>query len=366
MSARDLSLSPAAAAENLSKRAVLIQLLCTAFLTSLHTNIFLEDDSDCEVITDHRYSHRLSSFSEPPSPVTSSSSMSSYSDIDVAPPSALRIATPANEDKSDESFIGQDGVPILKTWSATTTDDKVEALHLIADSVAQQRNIASRALIYHPVTLAVVVAMFALIRQQFYKGDNSDYIKIITTFVGCCSTLLVSFRYICGPYINEAERVGTWRWLDEGRSRSEEEQTGVHVLGDQDEILLTRFGPDHIGTIVFRGVQPASSGSGNKKTRRAQSPSKQTKMQIRGWSVAQKFRRKEIGTALLDEALKIGEEKGWTVGGVELAENHANHKRVLPKMFNGALDKFSSIAQKTLDKRLDAFEESKERARKKR
>lgn len=302
--------------------------------------------------------------------------MSTLSDADFAPPSALDLPQSSLErsDETDPSVkkepeLGEDGLPILKTFSAENDDMKAEALHLVADSVAQQRNIASKSLIYHPVNLAVIVAMFAGSRQIFYNGDIWDYSKVLTTFVGCVMALLGAIRLVCGPYIFEAEKVGTWNWLQKGRSVEEEDDTGLRVLGETDEILLTKFGGDYIGSIIFRGVQPApnrASPTGNKRARRTQSPSKQTKMVIRAWTVRQKYRRKEVGSALIEEALKIGKEKGWLVGGVEVAKDHANSMRVLPTMLNGPLDHYDKIAQKTLDKKLDEFEASQEKGRKKR
>lgn len=302
--------------------------------------------------------------------------MSALTDADFAPPAALELPT-STVDLSDEAEVtvqkepevGEDGVPLLKTFAAQDEDMRAEALHLVADSVAQQRNLASRAIIYHPITLAVLAVVFGAIRQYFYQGELSDYIKILTTFMGVIMALLGGIRLVCGPYIFEAEKVGTWRWLNKGRSCEEEEETGLHVLEDTDEILLTKFGGEFIGAIIFRGVQPTpgrASPTGNKRARRAQSPSKQTKMVIRAWTVKQKFRGKEVGSALVEEALKAGKDKGWLVGGVEIAEDHANSKRVLPAMLNGALDKYDKIAQKTLDKKMDEFETLQEKGKKRR
>jgi len=302
--------------------------------------------------------------------------MSALTDADFAPPTALDLprSTVELSDGTDEAAnkepeIGEDGVPLLRTFAAENEDMRVEALHLVADSVAQQRNLASSALIYHPVTLGLLVVAFGVTRQWFSDGHNVEYIKVFTTFLGIAMAFLAGIRLLCGPYIFEAEKVGTWAWLDKGRSVEEEEETGSHVLGDVDEVLLSKFGPDHIGVIIFRGVQPApsrASPTGNKKVRRTQEPSKQTRMVIRAWTVRQKFRRKEVGSALMEEAIKVGKEKGWLVGGIEIAEDHANSKRILPTILNGALDRYDKIAQQTLDKKISEFEASQEKGRKKR
>lgn len=299
--------------------------------------------------------------------------MSSLTDADVAPPDALRFPDPVaskNElDHETDAYptVGEDGVPILKTFPAEDEDSRAEALHIIADSVAQQRNIASRSVIFHPVTLAVSTVAMGVLRQIFYDDANADWIKVLMTFTGVVMAMLGAIRLACGPYIFEAERVGTWKWLNQGRSAAEEEETGIRVLGSQDEILMTKFGEEYIGAIIFRGVQPianSSSGSGSKKSRRTASSSKQSRMVIRGWSVRQKYRRKEVGSALLEDAINVAKAKGWTADGIEFAEDHANHRRVLPAMFNRPLDKFTTIAYRTLDKKVEELGLLQEKGRK--
>lgn len=297
------------------------------------------------------------------------------SDPDVAPPEALRLPVAEQETETEETSanqeptVGEDGVPILKTLPADTDDLRAEALHLVADTIAQQRNLGSRALIFHPITLALIAVAIGVVKQIYTGKYETNWVMVLTTTTGVIMSVLGGIRLWLGPYIFEAERVGTWTWLNQGRSRQAEEETGVHVLGDSDEILITKFGNDFIGTVIFRGVQPVvspASPGANKRTRRAQSPSKHTRMVIRAWSVRQKFRRKEVGTALLEDAIKIGQEKGWTVNGIEIAEDHANSKRVLPAFLNGAMEKFDKIAKATLEKAERRVQAGQEKGRKRR
>lgn len=286
--------------------------------------------------------------------------MSSLNDVDMAPPASLKppSAVPTTNDasgiKSTTATMDENGIPILSSFSAEDEDTRVEGLHIVADSVAQQRNTASRSLIFHPLSLAAFVVLVALLKQFFYDSATTDWIKVAMTMTGVIMALLGAVRLLCGPYIFEAERVGTWKWLNQGRSTEEEEQTGVRVLGTQDEVLVTKFGDEFIGAIIFRGVQPMtpSSPNGSKRSRRTPSASKQTRTVIRAWSVKQKYRRKEVGSALLEDALKLAKSKGWTTDGVDFAEDHANHKRILPATFNGPFDKFVTIANQTLDKKM--------------
>lgn len=143
-------------------------------------------------------------------------------------------------------------IPNLMTSAAVSEDDKVEALHLIADSVAQQRQLASRALIFHPITFAVLTLIFGLLYQHFYKGARSDWALIGTTTAGILMTTLITVRWWTSGYIEEAEKVGTWKWLDQGRE-------GDDVVGRTDDILLTKFGDEPIGALIMRGVRGATT-----------------------------------------------------------------------------------------------------------
>lgn len=301
--------------------------------------------------------------------------MSSLTAAEVAPPSAFRVTEHAVDENETtrprEVTIGEDRIPILRTFSADSDEMKAEALRIVADSVAQQRNIGSRALIFHPISIVVLAIAIAVLKRIYTDGDETNWIMIGTTMLGVIMSLLGAIRLTFGPYIFEAERVGTWKWLNEGRSVTEEEESGLRAVGEIDEVLMTQFGDDYIGAIVFRGVQPITpptSPTANKRVRRAHSLSltKNTKTFIRAWSVTQKYRRKEVGSALLEEAIKLAAAKGWTTDGVEFAEDHANHKRVLPSMFNGALDQYVNIAHKTLAKKVESLGIDEEKGRKKR
>ena len=335
------------------------------FFSTLQYNIFIDTSYDSPSHTPYDLRPTSSGLTS----VSYTHSMSSL-DADTAPIDALNLPTTITEPdeglESKEATIGEDGIPLLKTFAAHDDDARAEGLHIVADSVAQQRNIGSRAIIFHPIFLAVLVAAVGILTQIFNDQYGRNWILIGTTTIGVVMAMLGAIRMLLGPYIFEAERIGTWKWLNQGRSAEEQEETGLKVLDEVDEVLITKFGDEFIGSIIFRGVQPISPASPgtNKRTRRAQSPTKHTRMVIRAWSVKQKYRRKEVGSALLEEAMKVGQEKGWIQHGVEIAKDHANSKRVLPAIFNGALDKFDQIAQNTLDKKLDKVDRAQEKGRK--
>ncbi len=238
-------------------------------------------------------------------------------------------------------------VPPLSTKPATSEDDKVEALHLIADSVAQQRQLASRAVTLHPGIISLVVLALGLVYQHFYNGARSDLAIVGTTSAGVIMAFLVTVRYLTRGYIEEAESVGTWKWLDKDRDNTD-------VTGDGDEVLLSRFGEEAIGALILRGVreQSGTSGSGNNSPRKRRQPSSGKNAHvtgmIRGWAVKYRYRQKGVGTELLEQAVTLCQEKGWL--GPDFANDHANSARILPRTFNGGFNKTERKAKEMLEK----------------
>ena len=243
-------------------------------------------------------------------------------------------------------------IPDLTTKPATSEDDIVESLHLLADSVAQQRQVASNHIIFHPMSLAILALILGLVWQYMYKGSYGDGALIGTTSAGVLMAGLISVRWMSSGYLYEAENVGTFKWLRKGRDADVD--AAVDVVGKEDEILLTRFGDEVIGTIIVRGVRHAdavaSGGSGSPRKRRQNSLSKNSPVKgvIRGWTVRTKYRGKGIGAGLLEDAVKLCNEKGWT--GPEFAPDHAHSVRVLPAVYNGGFTKRDSRAAVSLQK----------------
>lgn len=305
-----------------------------AFLTTLRANLNLDVDSAPTSLTNTPDSLR---------PVNMASSTGS-----LPPPSPMPLA-PQGADSDASVLRSADplaDVPSLTTALAVSEDDRVEGLRLVADSVAQQRQLASRAIIFHPITLAVLVLLLGLIYQHWYRGARSDWALIGTTFCGTLMAVLITIRWLSRGYIDEAEKIGTWKWLDQGREDDD-------VVGDVDEILITRFGDEAIGALVIRGVREGpgtNHGNSSPKKKRQSSWAKNAPVKglIRGWTVKNRYRRKGIGTGLLEEAISLCQDNGWT--GPEFADDHANSARMLPSQFNGGFDRRERQARQLLEK----------------
>jgi hypothetical protein len=150
--------------------------------------------------------------------------------------------------------------------------------------VAQQRQVASKYLISHPINVAVMAVVLAVTGQFLYK-DAGDVAVVFTTMVGLSVAGLAAVRWKVGPYVPLAEKLITWNWLDD------------------DTIIATKFGDKIIGALVLGWDSKTSDKRGGRKK-------KGGKGVVRGWSVLLKYRGKGEGQALLEEAATIVQKRG--------------------------------------------------------
>lgn len=189
-------------------------------------------------------------------------------------------------------------LPTLTTHPATTNAQKVAALRLIADSIAQQRQVASRALITHPLPLSVTFLLLALLAQ---------YVSLplmLTTSAGIVMALLVAVRGATGGYLVAAEEIG-WKWLEDGNSGEDDGSKGKGKGGGETIVLVTVWGDEVIGALAMRVL---------KREKRAL---------VRAWTVGLKYRGKGVGKALLEEGVRLA-MTGRGCRGVEFEEVHAS------------------------------------------
>lgn len=187
-----------------------------------------------------------------------------------------------------------DELPELSTYTAETEDDRVEGLRLVADSVAQQRQVSSKMLIFHPITLSAF-ALIAAIAIQWTLKTYNDWLIVGTTMGGIVMTFLIFIRWMTGPYIGFAEDIN------------------MDWLGD-DRVIVVKWGEDIIGALVLGW---ADNDAAKKRGRR-----RRGKAVVRAWTVRLKYRHKGVGESLLEEAVKIAGEKG--ADGILFDANHAS------------------------------------------
>lgn len=215
-------------------------------------------------------------------------------------------------------------LPQLATYTAENDDERVDGLRLVADSVAQQRQVSSKMLIFHPITLAGFALVVAIAIQWTMKRYN-DWLVASTTLGGITMSFLIFIRWMTGGYIGLAEEIDM-DWLGE------------------DKMLVVKWGEDIIGSLVLGW---ADHDAAKKRGRR-----RRGKAVIRAWTVKLKYRGKGVGESLLEEAVKVAGERG--ADGIIFDPDHANSQRILPAVFNGFLNKQEAKAEKALKKVADA------------
>jgi ribosomal protein S18 acetylase RimI-like enzyme len=237
-----------------------------------------------------------------------------------------------------------EGVPELKTTTLITEDDKTAALKLVADSIAQQRQFASRTIMFHPLFIATYVLLLAIMTKFLYK-DVGDIGIVITTGAGVSMAVLVAVRSCTAGYIHLAEEF-TWAFA-------------TNEDGEQDIIIGSRYGEELIGALILR-LERNSNGGGKKKSKGFKTGGEAL---IRAWTVRIKYRGTGVGTELLEEAIRVSREKLGNSAKIGFAVEHANSKMILPAMFNGGFNMKEAKAAKALEKTLQSMDPSNRRNR---
>ncbi|USP76016.1 hypothetical protein yc1106_03290 [Curvularia clavata] len=289
-----------------------------AFLTSLSANLRIDPDLPSPLPTPTNF--RLNHFIQPVPPTSLSYSTStapynpyvSHAESQVmSAESTAPIKAPVDE------------LPQLSTYTAETEDDRIEGLRLVADSVAQQRQVASKMLMFHPISLSAFFLTVAIAAQYMLRWYE-DKLMLVTTLGGISMTYLIFIRWMTGGYIGLAEDID------------------MDWLGD-DRLIVVKWGEDIIGSLVLGW---ADNDAAKKRGRR-----RRGKAVVRAWTVKLKYRGKGVGEGLLEEAVRVAGERG--ADGILFDADHANSKRVLPPIFNGFLNKQELKAEKALQKVAD-------------
>jgi GNAT superfamily N-acetyltransferase len=257
----------------------------------------------------------------------------------LPPPSPAPLA---RDDDARSNPVPSD-LPPLTVSVLREEDDKIDAINLVTDSIAQQRQVASFNMVFHPFLLAILVCCEAAGFQYSWRMQRDQGMAMLL-MSGIAMTYLLAIRYFSGRYIHIAEGM-RWSWFE-------------NADGDEDTFVGVRFGKLLIGTLVLRlEANPTLAG----KKRGRQAAMKGGKGVIRAWTVLLKYRRKGVGTDLLHEAVRITREKCGKEAEVGFAREHANSTMVVPEIFNGQFRKLEMKAAKALDGVLGEWEGTRRR-----
>jgi hypothetical protein len=228
-------------------------------------------------------------------------------------------------------------LPPLTTRVLTSAPDRIAALKLVADSIAQQRQFAAVAVIFHPATIAAYILALAIASQILYR-TSGDIPLLVTTCAGITMTLLVGVRAWTGGYITQAEAFSS-SFLADGD-------------GEQDVVIGSRYGETIIGALILRIERNGYSGHGHwgsNGRRRTKGSRNGGKGLVRAWTTKQKYRGAGVGTEMLEEAVRLTREKLGNAAEIGFAAEHANSVMVLPEMFNRGFRKREVRAARALE-----------------
>ena len=220
----------------------------------------------------------------------------------------------------------QEDIPELtyNVAPVSPSDDRIEALRLVADSIAQQRQVASKAVILHPATLSAAIAVLAVLSRML------EFSIMLTTSAGLIMAGLLAVRWYTSGYLSMAEKIN-FAWLDEGSGGGgANHNTNGNGNGNNRDpiVLVSKWGDEVIGALVMRVVKRERKGY------------------VRAWTVKLKYRNKGIGRGLLEEAAKVVWGKGGRV--MQFEEGHANSGRVLPDILNKGMERHEAKGREML------------------
>ncbi|KAF2488241.1 hypothetical protein BDY17DRAFT_244910 [Neohortaea acidophila] len=302
-----------------------------AFFASLRTNLRLNASPPPSPWSTPPSMRASTGSLPPPSPLHFTTDTTAT--MDTQPPDTA--PTPGSNHPDEDPLAG---VPELSTYTTTSEEERIAALKLVADSVAQQRQAANSALIWHPINLAVVVATLALIARMCHE-EGRGLGMAATSCTGLVMVYLVLCRWLTQPYLEAAEAIN------------------MEWLGENADVIVSKFGEEIIGTVVVDWVAPESATNA---TSRQKGRKKAWKGEIKGWTVRLKYRGKGVGTGLLEAAVAEARKRGAEV--VEFADAHANALRMLPGIYNRKFDKGDKRGREILQ---DLLQTSPARSKKK-
>ncbi|OAQ69038.1 GCN5-related N-acetyltransferase (GNAT) domain-containing protein [Pochonia chlamydosporia 170] len=247
----------------------------------------------------------------------------------LKPPSPSPLAT-------DEPLIPLDEIPPLSLDTLETQDEKIDGLRLVADSVTEMRQRASKAVILHPLCLAGLVTSWVAVYRFAYTPDR-DAARSLMLASGITMLYMAAVRFITSGYDSLAEKIG-WDWLR------------ADFGGEEDIILGAHMGETLVGAVVLRLESKRPPLPSPKRKSRSRSASlRGGKGVIRAWTTKYKYRGQGVGKKLLHEAVRLARERCGKDAQVGFALEHANSTMLLPNMFNAAFRRDEVRAAKALE-----------------
>lgn len=207
--------------------------------------------------------------------------------------------------KPELTTANESEIPQLAYAVAQTNEEKRDALRLVADTIAQQRQVASTTIIFHPAVLGPFVA---LLGGLVYRRRN-DWAGAVILLSGVIVAYLACVQYYTYGYLQRAENFNWKNFITPTADNS----------AQQDTVMYIRYGDNIIGTLVLR-LQKAKKPS---KTA-SQQPENGSAAQIRAWATRLRYRNAGIGGDMLREAVRLARASLGPAATISFSDPHAH------------------------------------------
>jgi hypothetical protein len=258
------------------------------------------------------------------------------------PPSSPLAAPP---------LVPLDDIPDLSLDTLTAEDEKDEGLHLISDAVAQMRQKAARAVLFHPLSLAGLASSLYVL----YRLTSHDPSHLLFASSVLIISYLLAIRYLTLRYDHLAASFSR-SWL--------RPLPDTNFSSDEDIVIGARYDDDTLVGAVVLHLKPAvqvTNGHRRKASRTQHLTLRGGTGVVRAWTTKLAHRGQGIGKELLAEAVRITKERCGKDAEVGFAKEHANSTMVLPSIFNGTFRRDEIRAAKALDAAVSDWEATKKR-----
>ncbi|KAJ4153719.1 hypothetical protein LMH87_010193 [Akanthomyces muscarius] len=196
-------------------------------------------------------------------------------------------------------------IPELTYTVAQTTEEKRDALRLVADTIAQQRQVASTTIIFHPGVLGPFVAILS---GLVYRSGR-DWIGAVILVSGVIVAYLASVQYYTYFYLQRAENFNWRDFITPSADKPDQ----------QDTVLFARYGDNIIATVVLR-IEEAEKSHKTASQRRG----KGSAAHIRAWATRLRYRGTGIGGDMLREAVALARSSLGPAATIEFSYPHAH------------------------------------------
>lgn len=222
-----------------------------------------------------------------------------------------------------------DDIPTLSLDILTTADDRSRALRLVADSMAQMERRAVRALVLHPLCLALVAVAWVLAGLALGLGL---ILAALLAAAGVVAVRLATLGYRARARAIDASWLGP------------DDDDAVVVIG-------ARRGRHLVGALVLR-VEPARLPPCSSPRRRGRNRSASLRGgrgMIRAWTTHIHHRERGIGRHLLLAAVQTVKDRCGRDARVGFAKEHANSAVIVPAFFAAPFRRDEARAARALD-----------------